>query len=113
VGHILLPTTVSKFRNLFSAHADSGVIVAAIAEQLLGVGHFATFPCAFRTSRPAIADASSRLISPESQFFRMILIVPSQGIIDAVGVGNSNFSLRFFNAFLLLLPPSIPVVFGV
>jgi hypothetical protein len=39
VGHNLRPTTVSKFGNRFSAHADSGVIVAAIALQLLGVGH--------------------------------------------------------------------------
>jgi hypothetical protein len=62
VGYILLPTTVSRFGNLFSFHADSGVIVAAIAEQLLGVGHI---------------------------------------------------SWRFFNAFRLLLPPSIPEQFGV
>jgi hypothetical protein len=41
VGYILLPTTVSRFGNLFSDQAFSGVIVAAIAEQLLGVGHFA------------------------------------------------------------------------
>jgi len=43
--------------------------------------------------------------------FRIILTVPSQGIMLAVGVGN--FSIRFLNAFRLLLPPSSPVVFGV
>jgi hypothetical protein len=39
VGHILRPTTVSRFRNLFSAHEFSGVIVAAIALHVRGVGH--------------------------------------------------------------------------
>jgi hypothetical protein len=40
-GNILCPTIVSKFGLRFSFHADSGVIVAAIAEQLRGVGHVA------------------------------------------------------------------------
>jgi hypothetical protein len=39
VGHCRRPTTVSRLRNLFAAHAVSGVIVADIALQLLGVGH--------------------------------------------------------------------------
>jgi hypothetical protein len=38
VGHINRPTIVSRLGNLLEAHADSGVIVAAIAEQLRGVG---------------------------------------------------------------------------
>jgi hypothetical protein len=44
VGHILRPTTVSKFGKRFGACADSGVMFAAIAEQLLGVGQFGTNP---------------------------------------------------------------------
>jgi len=84
-------------------------MVAAIALQLRGVGHVGTFPCDFLMSRPAIADASSSVNSPSNHCFRIILTVPSQGIIDAVGVGN----IRFFKAFRLLLPPSKPVVFGV
>jgi hypothetical protein len=39
----LPPTIVSRFGNRFSAHADSGVIVAAIAVQLRGVGHLQGF----------------------------------------------------------------------
>jgi hypothetical protein len=46
VGHCLRPTTVSRFGNL-SAHADSGVIVAAIAEQLRGVGQVSKYPDSF------------------------------------------------------------------
>lgn len=38
VGHVLRPTTVSRFGNRESSHADSGVIVAAIALLLRGVG---------------------------------------------------------------------------
>jgi hypothetical protein len=34
---------VSRFGKRLSAHADSGVIVAAIAEQLRGVGHMRGF----------------------------------------------------------------------
>jgi hypothetical protein len=39
VGQMLRPTTVSKLGKRPGVHADSGVIVAAIAEQLRGVGH--------------------------------------------------------------------------
>jgi hypothetical protein len=39
VGHIRLPTTVSKFGKRFGLFAVSGVIVDAIAVQLRGVGH--------------------------------------------------------------------------
>ena len=70
-------------------------IVASLAlpdfqSRAIGVAHFisGTLPCAFRTSRPAIADASSSDNSPASHFFRMIRCVPSQGIVDAVGVGH-------------------------
>lgn len=38
VGHITRPTIVSKFGKRFSAQADCGVIVAAIAEHERGVG---------------------------------------------------------------------------
>lgn len=43
VGHIRRPTIVSKFGNRFGAHEDSGVIVAAIALHVLGVGHVSRF----------------------------------------------------------------------
>ena len=42
VGQMLRPTTVSKLGKRPGAHADSGVIVAAIAEQLRGVGYMFT-----------------------------------------------------------------------
>jgi hypothetical protein len=38
VGQMLRPTAVSKLRKRFGAHADSGVMVAAIALQFRGVG---------------------------------------------------------------------------
>lgn len=53
-----------------------------------GVGHIAgTLPCLSRTSRPAIALASSSVQSPSSHRCRASRTVPSHGIPDADGVG--------------------------
>jgi hypothetical protein len=54
----------------------------------VGVGHIAgTLPCLSRTSRPAIALASSSVQSPSSHRCRARRTVPSQGICEADGVG--------------------------
>jgi hypothetical protein len=63
------------------------------ASCVVGVGHIAgTFPCLSRTSRPAIALASSSVQSPSSHRWRASRTVPSHGICDAEGVGYISFS---------------------
>jgi hypothetical protein len=64
------------------------MLVPSFQSRLVGVGHIAgTLPCLSRTSRPAIALASSSVQSPSSHALRARRTVPSQGIPDADGVG--------------------------
>jgi hypothetical protein len=60
VGHVLIATTVSRLGNLSAALAiASGVMFAAIALQLLGVGHrlcFAIAPSVGLNAAPALSE---------------------------------------------------------
>jgi hypothetical protein len=67
LGHILRPTTVSRFGKRASFHTDSGVIVAAIALQLRGVGHDKDAVTAVRG-----ADGGSRYAVP-------LRVIPARG----------------------------------
>ena len=59
------------------------------AADAFGVGHIAgTLPCLSRTSRPAIAFASSSVAAPSSHALLARRTVPSHGIPLADGVGN-------------------------
>ena len=74
VGHILRPTTVSRFGNLFGLFVDSGVMVRAIAEHERGVGH-APVPC----SDDENAVAAVRGANGGSWYAVPFRVIPARG----------------------------------